>query len=92
MHAMQPNRLDFLHLQNAQPAGPSLGTLGGEDIPESVIDQFGKTYTYVGLAPRRWGGAIDGDALANGEFLFRSGLVYRLVTLRSHWWQRMFAK
>lgn len=70
--------LIYLILQDAVPSGLAIGNLGGDTIYEFVTDCFGKRYRYVGLAPRRWSGEIDVDALQAGEFILPPNLVYRL--------------
>ena len=92
MPSAQSNSLDFLWLHNARPAGPVIGKIGDDEIPESVIDEFGRAYNYVGLAPRTWNGILDADGLKTGEFLFRSGLVYRLITCPTTWVDRLLSK
>jgi hypothetical protein len=57
--------------------GATIGTFCGEEIPESVIDEFGRLFHYAGVAPRRTNGQFDDDALKPGEFIVRPGLVYR---------------
>jgi len=70
--------LIYLILNEAVPSGLAIGKLGGDTIYEFVTDCFGKRYRYVGLAPRRWSGEIDVDALQAGEFILPPNLVYRL--------------
>jgi len=70
--------LEFFILNGATPSGLTIGKLGDSAISEFVTDCFGKRYRYVGLAPRRWSGEIDVDALKAGEFILPPCLVYRL--------------
>lgn len=70
--------LEYFILQDATPSGPHIGGLGDMPIFESVTDYFGKSYSYVGLAPRTWAGEIDVYRLKPGEFILPPGLVYRL--------------
>ena len=70
--------LVYSYLNGAEPAGVAIGQLGKQRIYDVVTDYFGKRYRYVGLAPRRWSGEIDVDALKDGEFILAPCLVYRL--------------
>lgn len=73
----QGRYLPYFILHEAQPAGRCIGYLGDEPISEYVTDYFGRSYIYVGVAPRTWGGEIDIDALGDGEFLLPPSLLYR---------------
>jgi hypothetical protein len=70
--------LIYLMLHEPVPSGLAIGRIGADTIYEFVTDGFGKCYRYVGLAPRRWSGEIDGDALRAGEFILPPNLVYQL--------------
>ena len=63
-------------LQGAIGAGPLVGGLGDHPIYAQVIDRSGRTYSYVGLAPRCRDGSVDVDALRAGEFVVPPGLLY----------------
>jgi hypothetical protein len=69
--------IEYFMLHDAKPTGPSMGRFADREIPESVVDVFGRRYVYVGVAPRRWDGQFDVDALGTGEFILPPGLVYR---------------
>jgi hypothetical protein len=71
--------LEYCMLHDVKPVGRSVGFYADREIPESVIDQFGRRFDYVGVATRKPNGQLDGDALGTGEFILRPGLVYRLV-------------
>jgi len=71
--------IEYSILHNAKPIGPSMGFYTDREIPESVIDEFGRRFVYAGVAPRKCNGAFDVDALAAGEFIVRPGLIYRRV-------------
>lgn len=87
-----PRSLECFSIHNAQPAGPVIGKFGEEEISETIIDEFGRAYTYAGLAPRAWSGKLDADRLKSGEFLFKSGLVYRLASTPPTWVARLRSK
>jgi hypothetical protein len=60
--------------------GAVIGYFADEPISESVVDTFGRHFSYVGLACRRRDGLIDVTQLKAGEFVAEPGLVYRLIT------------
>jgi hypothetical protein len=64
-------------LHDTKPAGPVIGTYGGAEIAEAVIDAFGRRFVYSGVAPRQLNGRFDDRALGPGEFILKPGLVYR---------------
>lgn len=74
------NVLEYSTLHNVKPADGSVGLLDGREIAASVVDVFGRHYTYSGVAPRRPDGRIDVEALKNGEFILMPDLLYRYVT------------
>lgn len=92
MAAVQTRSCEFLWLHNAHAAGPVIGKIGEEEIAETVIDQFGRAYTYSGLAPRAWNGKLDLDRLQAGEFLLKNGLVYRLTSKPTTWVNKLIEK
>lgn len=75
--------LPYFILDEPEPAGRCIGYLGDEPISEYVTDYFGRSYIYVGMAPRTWGGEIDIDALGEGEFLLPPSLLYRRCRIAS---------
>lgn len=92
MHGVQPRPIDYVLIHGAQSSGASIGIFDGEDIPETLMDNSGRNFTYVGLAPRTWSGQLDRDALGPGEFIFRSGLVYRLKQEPHSWLKRLISR
>src|SRR5262249_31122458 len=62
----------------ARPIGATIGRYRGFPIPERVVDQFGRFFTYVGVIDRRGDGQYDVDALKPGEFIVEPGIVYGL--------------
>jgi hypothetical protein len=86
----QERPIEYSILDDVQPAGRSVGTYAGREIPESVVDEFGRRFVYVGVAPRKWNGRYDGDALGPGEFIVRPGLVYRYENTKPSWWGTLF--
>lgn len=77
--------LEYFLLHDAKPTGPTVGIYANRDIPASVADDFGRHYIFAGVAPRRWNGDFDLDALQSGEFILKPGLVYRMETLPRSW-------
>ncbi len=71
--------IEWSILHNVKPIGPCIGFYADREIPESVVDEFGRRFVYAGVAPRKCNGVYDADALAVGEFIVRPGLVYRRV-------------
>jgi hypothetical protein len=55
-----------------------------------MIDEYGRYFVYVGLAPRKWNGQYDGNALGPGEFIVPPGLVYRYEDTKPTWWEALF--
>lgn len=68
---------DYFLLVKPRPAGARIGSYSGDPIPAAVVDEFGRRYVYVGLAPRRLDGGYDTAALGPGEWIVPPGLVYR---------------
>jgi hypothetical protein len=62
----------------ARPVGATIGRYRGFPIPERVVDQFGRFFTYVGVIDRTGDGQYDVEALKPGEFIVEPGLVYGL--------------
>lgn len=85
VHALPRRRrpLEYSILVEPRPAGPVIGSLGGEDIHAAVVDAFGRRYVYAGAAPRRYDGSLDDGALGPGEFFVLPGLVYRMVATKA---------
>ena len=84
--------IEYLTVYEPVPSGPSIGCFDGRDIPQTIDDAFGRRYEFVGVAPRDWKGRIDVDALADGEFIVGSGLVYRIrksPTVTERLWARL---
>ncbi|HEV7321266.1 MAG TPA: hypothetical protein VGO04_21910 [Ensifer sp.] len=67
---------EYFVLANAQPEGAVIGSLGDQAIRETVTDQDGQPYRFVGVAPRRPDGGLDVQALRPGEWIVQPGLVY----------------
>ena len=60
-----------------------MGFYADQEIPELIVDEFGRRFVYAGVAPRKFNGVFDVDALATGEFIVRPGLVYRRVNSKT---------
>ncbi len=69
--------IEYSILQNAKPAGPTIGKLDGNEFSEFVSDEFGRIFVYSGVAPRLSNGRFDDAALKDGEFIVPPGLIYR---------------
>jgi hypothetical protein len=69
--------IEYSMLYDTKPAGPVIGTYGGVEIAEAVIDAFGRRFVYAGIALRQSNGRFDDRALGPGEFILQPGLVYR---------------
>ena len=82
--------LDYFILHEAKPTGPNLGLYADACIAATVVDMFGRKYVYAGVAPRRWNGQFDVDALRQGEFILMPGLVYRMEHVRTSWLASLF--
>ena len=70
--------VEYSMMVEPHPAGPMIGLYQGLPIAERVVDQFGRRFSYVGLAGRQRDGQFDPASLAPGEFIVEPGLVYRL--------------
>ncbi len=75
--------LPYFILDEPEPAGRCIGYLGDAPISEYVTDYFGRSYVYVGMAPRTWAGDLDIEALANDEFVLPPSLLYRRCKIAS---------
>jgi hypothetical protein len=82
--------IEYSILHDVKPTGPSLGVYNESEIPDSVVDDCGRRFVYVGVAPRRWNGQFDGDTLRPGEFILRPGLVYRIEKVKPSWLHSFF--
>ena len=83
--------IEYFILHDARPTGPNIGHYANREIPEFVVDTFGRHYVYVGIAPRKWSGQIDTDALQPGEFIVPPALVYRLKEgVKASWFGSLF--
>lgn len=67
---------DYAILHHTTASGALIGSFRDHPIYERVIDEFGRVYGYVGLAPCRRDGSFDVDAFAQGEFVLLPGLLY----------------
>jgi hypothetical protein len=86
----QDRPIEYSILHGVTPAGRSMGTYAGQDISESVVDEYGRYFVYVGLVPRKWNGHYDGNALGPGEFIVPPGLVHRYEDTKPTWWEALF--
>jgi hypothetical protein len=70
--------IEYFILHGVTPIGRSIGFYEDRPIAESIVNEHGQRFVYAGVAPRRWNGQFDLDALRPGEFIAQPGLVYRL--------------
>lgn len=82
--------IEYSILHHVKPVGPSLGFYNDREIPESVVDEFGRRFVYAGIASRTWSGELDCNALRPGEFIVRPGLVYRIENMKTSWLDAWF--
>jgi len=69
--------IEYFVVHGARPVGQSIGYYANNEISSLIVDDLGQRYTYVGVAPRKWNGRFDVDALRPCEFILLPGLVYR---------------
>jgi hypothetical protein len=86
---VQGSPIEYSLLHNVKPIGPSMGFYADREIPESVLDELGRRFVYARVAPRKWNGVFDVEALAAGEFIVPPGLIYRRVSAKTSWWQSL---
>lgn len=84
--------IEYSLLRNVIAEGPVVGQYEGQDIRKSIVDEWGRRYSFVGIAAFSWDGQYDYDALKTGEFILPPGLVYRLDRLPPTWWEILFGK
>ena len=82
---VDPKPIEYFIVHEARPVGPSMGRYADKEIPSSIIDALGRRYAYAGVAPRKWNGQFDVDALRAGEFILLPGLIYRREGAKSSW-------
>ncbi len=82
--------IEYFMLHDAKPAGQSVGIYANREISESVVDDFGQRYVFAGIAPRRWNGDFDVDALRTGEFILKPGIIYRREYEPPSWLASLF--
>ncbi len=67
---------DYAILHHTTGSGELIGSYRDHPIYEQVIDEFGRVYSYLGLAPCRRDGSFDVDSFGPGEFALPPGLLY----------------
>ena len=82
--AVREDRTDYYLIVEPRPEGETIGVFADRPISEAVRDCFGRSYDFVGAAPRRQNGLFDIDALKPGEFIVPPGLVYRMIMMRQN--------
>ena len=56
--------------------GAAVGYINGHPIIDTVVDDAGRCYRYMGLAPRLRDGRLNVLSLRPGEWIVEPGLVY----------------
>ncbi len=69
---------EYFILTNLSHEGEIIGRLADHLISETVVDVYGSSYRYVGVAPRGADRHYDVEALRPGEWIVQPGLVYAL--------------
>jgi hypothetical protein len=67
---------DYPILRHTTVSGELIGSFRDQPIYERLTDEFGRVYSYVGLAPCRRDGSFDVEAFGCGEFVLPPGLLY----------------
>ncbi len=68
--------IEYAVLHRTRNAGEIVAFYRGEQVYQTVIDEFDRHYRYSGLAPRLANGELDFKALGRGEFILLPGLLY----------------
>ena len=68
--------VEYFMLVEPRADGPVIGYYAGHAIPAAVVDHFGHSFTYVGVAPRLRSGRYDVESLQPGEWIVEPGLIY----------------
>lgn len=80
-------RAEFFILRNVVPVAPVVGRHADRDIFRSVVDEWGRRYSFVGIASFRREGGYDCDALRTGEFILPPGIIYQLDYMPTTFWE-----
>jgi hypothetical protein len=70
--------IEYFVLANLRLEGPIIGRLASQAIHETVVDEGGARYRYVGLVRRDIEGRFDVNSLQPGEWIVRPGLIYAI--------------
>ncbi|WP_331376468.1 hypothetical protein [Sinorhizobium chiapasense] len=68
--------VEYFILANVQFEGRVIGHLAGRPIRETVVDNDGLRYRFVGVAARDQRGRFDVQSLQTREWIIEPGLVY----------------
>ncbi len=68
--------IEYAILHRTRNSGEIVALYRGEQVYQTVIDEFDRHYRYTGLAPRLPSGEFDFKALGRGEFILLPGLLY----------------
>ena len=69
--------VDYFILMEPRAAGPVVGYYAGHPIAATVVDHFGRRFSYVGVASRLSSGRYGVESLRPGEWIVEPGLIYR---------------
>ena len=86
----QSGPIEYSLLSGVKPCGKIMGYFMDRPIPEAVVDEFGKRYDYVGIAPVLPNGQFDAGALNPGEFILQPGVIYRIEEMPGSWLKSLF--
>jgi hypothetical protein len=70
--------IEYFILANLRFEGPIVGYLASHTIHETVVDERGTRYRYVGLMGRDVDGRFDVNSLQPGEWIVQPGLIYAI--------------
>ncbi len=63
-------------LVEPRPDGKVVGYYADHPIAATVVDYFGRRFSYAGVAPRLRSGRYDIGSLGLGEWIVEPGLIY----------------
>jgi hypothetical protein len=68
--------VDYFILLEPRADGPVVGYYAGHPIAATVVDHFGRRFSYTGVASRLPSGRYDVESLLPGEWIVEPGLIY----------------
>ncbi|MBS0237177.1 MAG: hypothetical protein JSR89_01990 [Proteobacteria bacterium] len=69
-------RQEFCILRNMHPVGARIGQFMNGPLYDSIEDEWGRVYRYVGVCPRV--GRHYAIVLGKREFIYPPGIIYRM--------------